>query len=341
MKSQNNDQLGLAACLFPIQSGQDHAVQLFPAGQFTAPEGALQGEGPWYLDADIASQVMAALSGNNHILIDYEHQSLLFTENHQPLEAAGTFAGTGLEWREGQGLFATGVEWAATAKAHFKDNQFRFISPLFTYNKATGAVKNLISVAVTDNPAIKNMRAIELAAASLTNQPEDTMNKQLLALLGLTDTASDEEVLAACKALQQSANQVETLTDQIAALKANAENKPDPSKFVSVDVMNELKDQVAALSEQVDNKAKFELIIAALADGRLLEAQKPWAESLDVAALTAYLDTAQPIAALRGTQTGGKDPVETDENGLTQDELAVCTATGISPEDFKKSKGDA
>jgi len=341
--NKNNSSLGIAACLFPIgQDGQDNAIQLFPAGQFTAPEGALQGEGPWHLDSTLASEVISALSANNDILIDYDHQSLLFTKNQKPLDVAGTFSGAKLQWRENSGLFASQVQWAAAAKAHFAEGKYLYISPLFTYEKSTGAVKHLISVAVTDNPAIKNMRAIELAAASLIHPPEeDIMNKELLALLKLSENATEEEVLAACKVLQLAAASVEPLTDEIAALKANVSANPDPAKFVPVETMTALQNQVAALSNQVNDKQCGDLITAALSDGRLLDAQKNWAESLDIAALNAYLKEAQPIAALKGTQTGGDDPQEKAENGLTADEVAICAATGIDAEEYKKSKGES
>ena len=335
--SPENQNLGIAACRFPISLGEaDDAIQLFPSGEFTAPEGALQGEGPWHLDADLAANVISALSTSNHILIDYDHQSLLFTQNHQPLESAGTFSGANLQWRENGGLFATGVEWLAAAKAHFSKGEILYISPLFTYDKSTGAVKNLISVAVTDNPAIKNMRAIKLAAANLIHPPkEDVMNKALLALLGLPENATDDEAIAACKLMQQSAETVNTLTDQVAALKANASANPDPAKFVPIETMAAMQAQIAALSTQINGKECGDLIIAALADGRLLDAQKSWAETLDAKQLKAFLKDAPAIAALKSQQSDG---VSIDADGkafLNTDQLAVCKSMGIEPKDYQ------
>ena len=67
------------------------------------------------------------------------------------------------------------------------------------------------------------------------------------------------------------------------------------------------------------------LIDPALADGRLLPAQKAWAEALgksDLAALSTYLDTAQPIAALASMQTHGKKPLD----NFSGDIVAACKA---------------
>ena len=59
----------------------------------------------------------------------------------------------------------------------------------------------------------------------------------------------------------------------------------------------------------------------------------------DLAALSAYLDKAAPIAALAGTQTNGDAPAGgKDERGLTAAELAVCSATGVDPKDFAAAK---
>ena len=134
-------------------------------------------------------------------------------------------------------------------------------------------------------------------------------------------------VLAACTAIKT---------------KAAATGEPDPSKYVGVGVVEELKGQIAALTAKQTDREVGELVESGLADGRLLAAQKDWATELgkkDIAALTAYLKTAQPIAGLRSSQTGGNAPAGgVDENGLTQAELAVCSATGISPKDFAAQK---
>ena len=83
-----------------------------------------------------------------------------------------------------------------------------------------------------------------------------------------------------------------------------------------------------------------QLITAALSDGRLLPAQKAWAEGLGKSnpqALAEFLATAQPLAALSATQTGGIPPAAA-EKGLTADEAKVAEMLGISAEDYAKQK---
>jgi len=326
----------LAACLFPLEgSGADQAIQLFPAGTFAAPDGALAGTGPWLLTADIAQRLIAATGTKQNILIDYDHQSLLFTKNLEPLESAGTFAGADLEWREGVGLFATNVSWTAASKAHFAKDEYRFISPLFTYDAGTGEVTRLISVALTDNPAIKNMQAIELAAASLLKQhsislpkKEESMNKELLALLGLSDDADDKAVLAACAALKQSSDknsgliaQIETLTTEKEALAATS-GQVDVSKYVPIEVVAELQTELAALSSSIDSDKVTQLI-----NDNKSKLPTPglqaWAGKQSLAALSAFLETAPEIAALSGMQSAGQEPDDSIPN--TQNIIAAAS----------------
>lgn len=181
---------------------------------------------------------------------------------------------------------------------------------------------------------------------------EELLN-QLRWMLNLPITAGVEDVTAELqKAIAlikggqadtaaASFNLVEFLTGkdgEIAALKAAS---PDLSKFVPVETMTDLRNQVATLSAQLNGKTVDDLVGAALTDGRLLPAQESWARDLgktNLAALTGYLDTAQPIAALSGTQTNGKSPVDAAGSGdLSEEQLALCSQMGVAPADYKKT----
>lgn len=123
---------------------------------------------------------------------------------------------------------------------------------------------------------------------------------------------------------------------------------PDPAKWVPVEVMQQsvaqaletANNNVAALAQQ----QSAELITAALSDGRLLPAQKSWAESLAKSSpdsLKAFLDNAPKIAALTTTQTGGQPPAgvkpktETSHDDEVVD-VAICAMMGTNPADVAK-----
>lgn len=269
------------------------------------------------------------------MLIDYEHQTLYTRENGQPSPAAAWFKK--LEWRENDGVYATDVEWTAAAKSAIESKEYRYISPVLTYNKQTGDVTGILMAALVNYPAIDGLEDLAVAHFTLSTLEDTSVDKETLILLGLDEAATPQQINQAIIELKASADKVTTLETEVSALKAKPETTPDPAKFVPIETMTALKDQVTQLSNKISDKECGELITAALSDGRLLPAQENWAKTLDVAALSAYLENAQPIAALSGMQTHGLDLGEQNEDGMTADEVAICKATGIDVEDYKKT----
>lgn len=377
MQPMRKKQPQIAACLFSLSPDADGSIQLFPAGDFDAPRGALRGKGPWRLDAQSAQRLISAVSQrSNDILIDYEHQSLLCAKNGQPVPAAGWIAGASLEWRDDPlattGLFATQVKWAAAASNLINADEYRYLSPVFSYDAKTGEVLDILNVALTNNPAIDGMQAVTVAAASLLastsliNPTESAMDEELrerlLWLFNLPTLATDADILAEldkAKALISSPDTAATSlldvlaakNDEIAALSAQvgteaAQITPevDLTKYAPISVVNELHGQLAALSAGAVDDRVEKLIEQGKADGRIIgEEYAAYLTSMgkkNFAALSGLLATAQPIAALTGMQTDGRDPVATNHSGLTEDELAVCSALNVDVDEFKKTKGD-
>ncbi|WP_429885373.1 phage protease [Geoalkalibacter halelectricus] len=319
-----------AACTVEI-SGAGRELQLLPSGEFVARDGRPGTGKSWRIDTALAAKLIAqAGARKTPYVIDYEHQTLNSEHNGRPAPAAGWFKT--LAWREGAGLFATDVQWTEKARAMIAAGEYRFISPVFSYD-AQGRVTGLHMAALTNNPALDGMA--QLAAAKFTPQDkEQGMNEELKKLLGLQGDPGDEEIAAATAAL--CARLVEQ-EQSIAALKSAAH---DPAKFVPVATVEEIRQELAALKAQAQQRGVDELVGAALADGRLLPAMEPWARELgkkDLAALKAYTEQAQPIAALSGMQTQGKAP-DARAVKLTSDELAVCKQLGIAESDFLKLK---
>jgi phage I-like protein len=129
----------------------------------------------------------------------------------------------------------------------------------------------------------------------------------------------------------------------VAALKSKADGaKPDLAKYVPKAVYEEAQAQLAALKAGGDTKEIEQLIEQGLADGRIAgKATADWLREQGLAALKAHMEDSPAIAALKATQTNGKKPEgsedEKDKDKLTAEELAVCKAMGLSPEDYKKA----
>ena len=341
-------------------------MQLTPAGKFLPRDGRKLDVPHWYIDQNTAPAVIAAFSARKTPpVVDYEHQTLHKETNGQPAPAAAWMRA--LQWRD-SGLWAT-VELTARAAELIRGHEYLYVSPVFHYDAVTGDVLAIEMAALTNNPAIDDMAPLALRAAATFGyqipEEETQMNPLLLALiaaLSLGKDTTEEQAIAACSALKPKLDTLDALTtalgvkpgDDVAttaiaacsALKTQAAAAaPDPAKFVGVEVVETLKTQLAALTAENTDRKVSELVESGLADGRLLPAQKDWAMGLgktNLAALSGYLATATPIDALGGTQTGGQAPAGgKDENGLTNAELAVCSATGIDPKDFAAAKPKA
>lgn len=353
-KMPRSQSVAFAACSFALDA--NGVVQLLPAGQFRSRDGRPAECAAWLTNAEIAAKLIADIAAlANPVVIDYEHQTLLSAENGQKAPAAGWFTADGMEWREGEGLFAK-VEWTETAKLHIDAKEYMFLSPVILYDKKTGAVKKILNAALTNNAAIDGMEEVSARlTASLTQETSsmDELLEQLRWFFNLPTLATAEEILAEVKkaadkikGAQPEAvaaagfrldNLVVALGTEVVALRSAA---PDPAKYVPVDAMQALQTEVSTLRNEKVEREVGEVVTAALTTGKLLPAQEKWARDLgkkDLAALTQYLDTAQPISALASTQTGGKPPAGEPQGELSESQLAMCRSTGVLPEDFKKT----
>lgn len=353
---------GIAACSLVVTPGNE--LQLLPAGAFKALDGRPFDAPGWLTDAAIAQQLIAAAdTRGTPYVIDYDHQTLLAKENGKPAPAAGWFKK--LVWREGVGLFAVDVEWTDSAAAGIAAKEFRFISPVIGYDKATGAVTAIYMAAITNNPAIDGMSEVLLAAAALhfafppttsltlennmeelleqlrwlLNLPVGTPAADVMAhLQKLIDQIKTDEPTAVAAASFDLAGYLVKQRDQVAALSAAT---PDPAKFVPLATMTALQGQVAALSAELTEGRVDKAVKDALAGGKLLPAQEQWARDFgkkDFAALSAYLESAPPIGILAGMQSGKVElPAGGGTAALSANQKDLCRMMGVSEEEFTKT----
>jgi len=353
-------QIGIAIC--SLDANSDGSIQLFPAGIFNAPRGAMAGSGPWLLDEIAATALIQRVNQrNNKIVIDYEHQTLKAAENGQPAPASGWIEPNSLSWSAGKGLFVSNPKWTDKAKAFIDGEEYKYLSPVFSYDKTTGRVLDLLHVALTNNPAIDGMEDVVLAAASLLPQQQEdaSMNEELLKLLGLKKDASESDAVAALSSATTMMNAMakalgitdaeglaalssintsvtglqKKVTDSETAIAAASAATPE----TAVAVITELQGTVAALTARIDGSDTDTLIAAAKVDGKLTPAMEPWARTLDVDKLKAYLQAAPQIAALTARQTNTQILDGDGKAVLTESQIAVCSQMGISQEEFKKT----
>lgn len=294
-------------------------AHIFPDGAFHADDGRpasiTGGEvRDWQMNDAIAADLIALFEANaKPILYDYEHNSL-----YGDSRAAGWI--DKLVYVQGQGVYAH-VEWTPKAAEDIAKKVYRYSSPYFYFDPKTGAVKQLISVALTNNPALGDLGAVGLKRTAVfsTEEEADMADEKQVAALTSERDGLKTEVAALTADRDGLKTQVAGLTTERDTLKAK------------VDATEKEKADAALASEKTKHA---ELLQAALNDGRLVPAQKAWAEKQSLAALTEYLEATDPVAILK-KQADGKD----GGHGLTQEELDMCKRMGVTPEDFAKAKG--
>lgn len=318
-------------------------IRVLPVGTFTLRDG----RGPFTVaDRQHAQDIVAAslaYAGNRDIPFDYDHQ---LVHNVGPGKG-GTATAAG--WvkdltAEADGIYAQ-VEWTTAAAQKLADREYRYISPTFAFDKATGRITAIrYGSLVNDN-------AIDALAAVASTSLETIVDYSKIALaLGLDAAASLDDILAA---IAQTAGPKQIMTAAAAALglaetatgdeivtaasaaAAAAKAEPDPAKFVPIETLQDATTRLAKLEgERHDG-----MIAAATEAGKLTPAMEPWARGLlakDEAAFRQFVGAAPVIVAAGALGLDG-DKVATAAS-LTADELVVARNMGLSPETFAKAK---
>lgn len=346
----------LYACLsVDVLTSLDKAVRVLPMGRFAPNDGRALPVSDWVL-TDSRAQEIAAYWRNKpeQFCVDYGHQTQLAAQNGKPAPAAGWAEGMSFEVRI-DGVYLT-IDWTDEARAEIKAKKFKYLSPVFSYDSVTGEVLMLLMAGLTNTPGLTGLTELDPAMLSqFSFNPTDLrgldVDEKTLKLLGLGKDAKPEEIDAAVAKLHQEKTeadaQVATLTAEVATQKtavATLQTQVSAGGDAAADkaAIAALTAQVATLTQTQNAREVNDLVIAALSDGRLLPSTEQWARDLgakDLAALQAFLDAQPKIAALTGTQTGGAAPnLPEGAEGLTPEDLAVCSQMGFDPVEFAKTK---
>lgn len=166
-------------------------VQLLPAGPTVAGADGRT----WTLDDPVA--VAAAFQGRAApLVIDWEHASEHRAPHGLDAPAAGWI--DTVEVRP-DGLWGH-VEWTERAAQQIQAREYRFLSPVFQYEKASSRIVRLTSAGLTNQPNL------DLVALN-RQEPPMTLPTALCSALDLPADAEESAVLTALNALRQRAAQ--------------------------------------------------------------------------------------------------------------------------------------
>ena len=167
------------------------------------------------------------------LVIDYEHQTLFNVQ----APAGGWIK----EIRKGEDALIAKVEWTPKAQEYLKNKEYRYLSPVVNVRKSDGRAVSISSVALTNTPAITGMFAVVNSAgipAGYIN-PEGGKEMEFLqmlaAMLGLPETATEEDVKNAVEALQKKGTETEPVANStilsMLSLKADAKTEDVTAKI--------------------------------------------------------------------------------------------------------------
>ncbi|MDP8171543.1 phage protease [Pasteurella skyensis] len=346
------------ACNVELDPKVNGRIQLFPFGRFYPQDGRESGKAGWFVDDSNGYALAQQINSRRvRLMVDYEHQTLFIKQNGKGNPAAGWFVKA--EYLSQKGLFVD-VEWTAKAHSQIKNKEYRYISPLF-FADGKGKVVEVLNAALTNRPALHNLdEALALSSLSF-NQKDNSMNFKdlLIKLFALSADATDAEIQAQVTALSEKATTskvaLSTVYDELANSQQNATalsaqlagaGTPDPAKYVALSDLQAVQAELNSFKASVQQEKCEALIQTALSDGRLLPAQKQWAEELgktNLTALSDYLKTVTPNSVFKGTQSGGEDPNKNKPVALSAGEIAAARSLGMTPEEYAqeyKTEGD-
>ena len=296
-------------------------IQLLPAG----PKVSGRDGREWLVPNPEA--VVSAFRENGGLLpIDFEHATQVKGEKGEAAPAVGWIKG--MEVREGQ-VWAR-VEWLEAARTAIASKGYRYVSPVFAFTKAAKIITRMVSAGLTNQPNL------QLAALNSEGDQEDNaMDKAILEALGLSEGASETDVLTA----------INKMKSDEATAKNRAEN-PDSAKFAPrADLelaLNKVKTFEKAEADR-EEEAVNTVIDAAIENGKIAPASRDFyvAACRTEGGLESFkkLIEASPVIA-GDSGLNDKDVTAQNKTALSEEELAACRALGMSGEDFAAAKAE-
>ncbi|MCH8251061.1 MAG: hypothetical protein IID36_01270 [Planctomycetes bacterium] len=268
---------GMAAETMALKSAPV-AAEAPPTRIVLAPWGEVESvNGSFIVDDESAAEAIRAFETHGTDLpIDYEHQTLggRFASPNGQAPAAGWIKKISAE--PGVGLIAH-IEWTQPAKEMLRTKQYRFLSPVAIIRKSDRKLVAIHSAALTNKPAIVGMEPIINRAS-----PGPAF--------AVSDTVWHDDDLG-----QGDRDPLAVLT---AHLDLGAEASADQ-------VLVAASERLSFLEARLSAKRVEDRICEAVRSGRLVPAQRSWAERLvlrDESLFDEWLRTA-PVVVVPGSRS--------------------------------------
>lgn len=311
-----------AALALNTDGGVPEWIELIPAG----PEIVGRDGRRWRM-SDPAKLAAAFAANRADLPIDWEHAQFTAAPTGKEAPASGWI--NQMEARNGA-LWGR-VSWTPRGAAAVTAREYRYISPVFAFDAATREITALKAAGLVNRPNL------DLPALNTEGLP--IMWKKLLAALGLPETATEDDAVAAVAALK---NEKETALNQA--------KSPPLNLFVPrADYEVALNRATAAEGEMTTFKASIrEAEVKAMVDDAVAKGQiAPATKEYHLAACRtddgrdAFKAMIAKVPVNPAAQASGLDDKKpgAGATALNAEEIAVCRQLGMSEDEFIKSRG--
>jgi phage I-like protein len=299
-------------------------VELIPPGPQVIGRDGRQ----WLFDEQAGMLVQSSFTGRAIDLpIDWEHAT-----QHRAIKGEDAPAAGWIKQLEIRGGALWGlVDWTPRASAQVINREYRFLSPVFDFDPDTTRIARLVSAGLTNKPNF-------LLTALNQENPENTpvkLSPALLAALGLPETATEEQAIAAT-------TQLKTTAQAVNSEQRNLEQFMPRADYDAVALRASNAEQaLATLKAAEHTKAVDVLITLATQAGKITPATADYHRAMcqDETGLKRFKDfvDAAPVVAEPSALTG-QQPNPKTSTALNAEEQAMCRQMGVDPVEFAKTK---
>lgn len=322
----------LATDLCAVQGEVPEWVELIPAGRRVVGRDGRE----WVMSSPdaVVTQTNAYLAGLDAV-VDWEHASDRAAPEGKPAPAGGWIK----EFEVRNGAIWGRVEWVEEARNQIADKKYRYISPVFSFDRQTHEIIRIDRAGLTNKPNLTLTALNSVGGDKSSHKTQETfMDKaRLCALLGLPATATDADIEAA-------------LHKGVTALNS-ATNNLDLSLYVPkaqhdavLTELNTIKTDNANAAKSAFDAKVTAALDKAVADGKLVPAARDHYQAMCTTedGLTSFEKAM--AAAPKIVNTEGDKPTQGTEtaanSALSQEERNVAKMLGHEPAAFLKVRNE-
>lgn len=330
----------IAALCFQLPTGDDQVdgwYRLIPA---PGADGVVRGKDGRIWRMSDPQRVAAAFT--HPLPVDVNHAEELKAPAGETVPAYAWIEK--LEARE-DGIYGQ-LTFNERGAAAVRNREYRFLSPVFSFDKRTREIARLHSASLVNSPNF----ALALNRRQDPNpddEQESSMNllQKLIDKLGLADDATEEQALNRVAEIRQELETATNRTQELEGELETARNRPEGTPSLEKYVPRADYDQVAERARNAEQRLADmesereeaeieEAINGALEAGKITPATVEYHKAQCRAEggldrFKQFLESA-PVIAEPSQLDGKKRGADVDEHGLTAEQRALCRDMGLS-----------